>query len=486
MTNLPPIVPPIPQPAPFPYEVCGVLGGAARECAEQTEAPIELAISTGLATAAACVQRLHDVQLRQSPPGKGAPTSLFLVTIGLSGERKTGVNKYMMEPLLDVIDSQMIDYDALLREYEWAKDEYDDEQRKMRKNRAKQPEESKSIALTMERPKEPINPQMMINDFTQEGLMRALGQTPGILLSEDEGGTFLGGHSWGDNQLKVMTFLSSLWGGEARHVARALDGRRSNKNRRASLNLMFQPMVANKLIDDPLAREQGFLARILISHPPSRIGTRLKPRRELFMQNMQYATGYTEKWKTAIRQLASIKPNYSEIDNSIQNTVLRFDEEAWIPLEEYYRTVEEGQRADGDYCEVRSFASKSLEQACRIAAVLQKVDDPAATSIDLDHARSGIVVAEWFLNEISRMTAHTSANSKEFKAQILLDALYESRGHKAFQKKDIYTGIGRREALSINARQSDVLLRLLEELGYVISNGTEYHVSKLYGGPNSA
>jgi len=485
LKKLPPIVPPIPEPEPFPYEVCGVLGGAAKECADQTEAPIELAISTGLATAAACVQRLHDVELRQSPPGKGAPTSLFLVTIGLSGERKTGVNKYMMEPLLDVIDSQMIDYDVMLREYEWAKDQYDDEQSKIRKNRAKNPDESKSIALNMDRPKEPINPQMMINDFTQEGLMRALGQTPSILLSEDEGGTFLGGHSWGDNQLKVMTFLSSLWSGEARHVARALDGRRSNKNRRASLNLMFQPIVAGNLINDTLAREQGFLARILISHPPSRIGTRLRPRGEL-MQNMQYATGDTNKWKTSIRQLASIKPSYSEIDNSIQNTVLCFNEEAWVVLEDYYQTVEIGQRSGGDYFEVRSFASKSLEQACRIAAVLQKVDEPTATSIDLDHAQSGVLVAEWFLNEIRRMTTYTEVNAKEVKAQLLLDALYESRGHDAFKKQDIYTGIGRRKELSINAKQSDVLLRLLEDLGYIISNGAEYHVTEQYGGLHTA
>lgn len=171
---------------------------------------------------------------------------------------------------------------------------------------------------------------------------------------------------------------------------------------------------------------------------------------------------------------------------SNSNTVLCFDEEAWIPLEEYYRTVEEGQRPDGDYCEVRSFASKSLEQACRIAAVLQKVDEPTATGIDLDHAQSGIVVAEWFLNEIRRMTTHTEVNSKEVKAQLLLDALYESRGHQAFKKQDIYTGIGRRKELSINARQSDALLRLLEDLGYIIPNGAEYHVAEQYGGLHTA
>ncbi len=483
MKKLPPLVPPAPKPEPFPHEVCGLLGRAAKECAEITEAPIEFAISAGLATAAACVQRLHDVELRT---GDSTPTSLFLVTVGQSGERKSAVNRKMMKPLLDVIDNQMAEYDDLMRNYDWAKEEYEDEQRKQKKRRAKSPEDSKSIALAMDRPVEPINPQMLINDFTQEGLMRALGTTPAILLSEDEGGAFVGGHSWGENQLKVMTFLSSLWGGEARHVARALDGRRSNKNRRASLNLMFQPMVAGKLIDDQLAREQGFLARILISHPPSKIGTRLRPRRDIFVQNVQCATGDREKWNAAIQQLASRKFSVDEQDNSIKNTVLKFETEAWMPLEGYYRDVEVAQGSDGAYCEVKSFASKSLEQACRIAAVLQKVDNPLADRIDLDHTQAGITVAEWFLKEAKRISANADTNSRPIKAQQLLDAIFESRGHSPFKMQDIYQGVGRRRGLELDAHRSGGLIRLLIDTGYVIQNGKEFQISKQYGDLHTA
>jgi hypothetical protein len=339
----------------------------------------------------------------------------------------------------------------------------------------------------MDQPREPINPQMMINDFTQEGLMRALRQTPAILLSEDEGGSFVGGHSWGENKVKVMTFLSSLWGGEARHVARALDGRSSNSNRRASLNLMFQPKLSSQLVRDGEALDQGFLARILISHPPSRIGTRTKSRNELFVQNVQCADGPLGKWRQSINELASIKPRYRDSDNGIENTVLTFDPEAWVLLEEYYRETEEGQISDGKYSGVRSFASKTLEQACRIAAVLQKVDDPRADTIDLDHAKSGTAVSEWFLNEMMRITSHSTDQSPEYKAQLLLDLLTDEFGREGFKPQDIYHGKGRNKGLELrDSKSTRNTLRLLEQLGYVVENGDEWHVSAAYSGLHTA
>ena len=145
-----------------------------------------------------------------------------------------------------------------------------------------------------------------------------------------------------------------------------------------------------------------------------------------------------------------------------------------------------GQGSDGGYCEVKSFASKSLEQACRIAAVLQKVDNPLADSIDLDHAQAGITVAEWFLKEAKRLSANADTNSRPIKAQQLLDAIFESRGHRPFKMQYIYQGVGRRRGLELDAHRSGGLIRLLIDTGYVIQNGKEFQISKQYGDLHTA
>lgn len=51
------------------------------------------------------------------------------------------------------------------------------------------------------------------------------------------------------------------------------DGSGTYYGRRLTLHLMAQPVVASMLLSDPLAREQGFLARCLVSFPQPTAGT---------------------------------------------------------------------------------------------------------------------------------------------------------------------------------------------------------------------
>ena len=75
---------------PFP------LGSMIDAVAKATETPVELAAMMGLATVAACCQRLFEIS---AAPGYSEPLNLWLVAALESGNRKTAVHQKMTEPL---------------------------------------------------------------------------------------------------------------------------------------------------------------------------------------------------------------------------------------------------------------------------------------------------------------------------------------------------------------------------------------------------
>jgi hypothetical protein len=96
-------------------------------------------------------------------------------------------------------------------------------------------------------------------------------------LFADEGGAFIGGHGMqSEHRLKTVASLSGLWDGSPVSRWRAGDGVSVYRGRRLSAHLMAQPIAAAQLLADPVANGQGFLARFLLTEPPSAIGSRLR------------------------------------------------------------------------------------------------------------------------------------------------------------------------------------------------------------------
>lgn len=58
---------------------------------------------------------------------------------------------------------------------------------------------------------------------------------------------------------------------------------------------------------------------------------------------------------------------------------------------------------------------------------------------------------------------------------------------EGFKPQDIYHGKGRNKALELrDSKSTRSALRLLEQLGYVVQNGNEWHVSAAYSGLHTA
>ncbi len=76
----------LPAADPYPIEALGALEGPARALQAQTQAPIDIAANSVLATGSLACQPHADIDL---PTGEAKPLSLYIVTVASSGERKT-------------------------------------------------------------------------------------------------------------------------------------------------------------------------------------------------------------------------------------------------------------------------------------------------------------------------------------------------------------------------------------------------------------
>jgi hypothetical protein len=265
-------------------------------------------------------------------------------------------------------------------------------------------------------PPAPLSPNLTATEPTLEGLHKlfAAGQ-PSLGIFSDEGAQFLGGHGMSaDNRLKTVAGLSALWGGDAINRTRAGDGAITMHGRRLAAHLMVQPVAARPLLADPVAVGQGFLARFLITEPLSNIGTRLQ-------------RGHAEKSSVAITAMAAHlqtilrtnKPCSLDSPQELTPRQLPLSQGARDLLWQYYEQVEQAQAPGGEFEGVTGFASKSPEQACRIAGVLTVWADLSAPEVTAETMAGAITLAQYYLGEAKRLVEAAEISADTDKAEKL-------------------------------------------------------------------
>jgi len=253
------------------------------------------------------------------------------------------------------------------------------------------------VALGSE-PEPPLKPFLTSTEPTLEGLHKlyAVGQ-PGLGVFSDEGGGFLGGHGMNkENRLRTLAGLSDLWGGEPIKRVRAGDGASTLFGRRLAMHLLVQPIAAQELLADPMAQGQGFLARFLLTQPPSAIGMRLaRPETNTPALDL-FAARLTDV-------LNAPKPIADGTRQELEPRILPLSKTAKDLLWDYYLATEKEQAPGGSLETCTGFASKSPEQACRIAGVLTLWEDLNAPEISGATMANGIALAQYYLSEAKRL-----------------------------------------------------------------------------------
>jgi hypothetical protein len=255
-----------------------ILQPAAEALGRIIQAPEGLIGQSLLAAAAYCVQGHINLWI----DGRVSPTSLYFITIGASGERKSAVDSQAIAPITEKQRGLLAEYRESLNWHRKEKIAFDQIERHAMKGKVVDLQAIKNIrqaaveAAVGEPPEPPLLPNLLAGDPTYEGLVKlfALGQ-PSLGLFSDEGGLLIGGVAMQkETRLRTIAALSKLWDGRPLDRVRSVDGASLLYDRRLSLHLMMQPLVASELFSDPIFVDQGFLSRTLCAWPVSTAGKR--------------------------------------------------------------------------------------------------------------------------------------------------------------------------------------------------------------------
>jgi putative DNA primase/helicase len=459
----------LPPAEPFPVDELGViLGVAARTIHETVKAPLALCCQSVLAAASLAAQAHFDIKL---PWGERKPLSLFFLTVGESGERKSGVDDLVLGAAKVQERADMEAYALEQQAYEtelssWT--QATDAARKAVTSGKKGVATATDVRIAVERcgekPTSPIAPLRFVSDPTVEGLYKLLvtGQ-PSVALFSDEGGLLIGGHALNsDNALKTMARWCKLWDGSPFDRVRAGDGAGVLYGRRMCLHQLAQPDVMTQLLSDRMANGQGLLARCLVAWPESTISTRL-------IDRFEWAGDRAE-----LKRLFAVFKNLLEAERQTDKAKQELDP-IELPLTDEAKelAVAAGNQFEklmahgAELAELRDRTSKALENACRIAGVLSVIEcGLSVRAIERSYLERALILMQWYLVEALRIRGAAAISQSVLDAE-MLSAWLRERGIMQFRSKQILrTGPNQ-------LRNKTRLMAAIEELvtnGYLAEN----------------
>jgi hypothetical protein len=346
----------------FPVATLGPkLGAAAQALATAVQCPNAIAANAVLACAAVTVQGFANVRV----DGRETPLSLYILTIASSGERKTAVDRLATAPIYDHQKLVQAEYNRQMKNYQ---------------------AQIKSLPKNAIEPDAPIDPTVLISDFTTDAMIRNLihgRPSQGIFMSE--GGTFFGGYAMGKEQrLRTSTMLSAVHSGEPISQTR-VTGRHSANSRRLSAHIQAQPEVVRDFVGDEMLQAQGLLQRFLMSEPPSRIGSRLYTRHDISRD---------PAYQAYIAQMNALlaRPLPTDEDGDLIPRTIELSEAAYKLWISAYNDIEQASAPDGFLENYQAYASKLPEQILRIAGVICLFEEPDAIEVSETIMRGAITL----------------------------------------------------------------------------------------------
>lgn len=407
-----PLIRPLPPAPPFPVDALGaLLSKTAMKIHDAVKAPVAICGQSILAAATLAVQPIADIEL----DGRVIPISNFFMTLGESGERKTAVDQWALRAHKTHELQQKEVYDKAEKDYHQAKRIYEEKRKSItRKRSATQAQIEKELKALGPEPEPPLQPYILVNDPTIEGLMKLLqfGQ-PSVGLFSDEGGRFIGSYSMNsEHTVQSISTLSNLWDGSPVDRIRGGDGFSKLYGRRLSSHLMVQPRIAGILIGNQTAQEQGILARFLISFPSSTAGSRSYESKDL--SSDPDLIKYYSRIRRCLESPLKLAEN-SRNELRPKKIQLSADaKELWIT---FHNAIENELSPRGKYAVIKAFASKAAEHALRLAAVLTLIEEPDAAEIPAERIDSATLLVDYYLEESLRLCGIGSSSPLDIQYQ---------------------------------------------------------------------
>lgn len=463
----------------FPLDALGdILGGAARQLAYHVQTGNGLAGQAVLAAASLVVQ--SHINVKRGVIGN-SPISLFCLSIAESGDRKSTLDRLAIAPIREYEREEQAKLVAEMKQYTTALDAWEMQKQSVL-NCSKTPkkamtdEDREKLAkklsdLEEQKPQEPPRPNLTFSEPTAEGIWHHFIQgKPSAGLFSDEGISFFGGHGMSaEAKGRMIYILSKFWDGDPITRTRGSQGESGALiGRRLSTHLMVQPIIANRVLSDPLLQGQGFLARFLICCEKSIAGTRFLHERDI-NKSIEHDPLIARYWKC----LSGLLKKQISIDfktGGLDLTIMNISEDAlrsWIALHD---GIEKEIAPGGAYECIKAFASKAAEHAARITAILAFIEDNEHPTVE--HVERAAKIISYYLESMLVYVQNTTQEMDDFLAGDLLAWMKEHGG--ALSSSDFQ----KLSPVSIRpAKKARRLLKYLVDQGYL--HITQYGRNKM-------
>ncbi|CAN0620162.1 DUF3987 domain-containing protein [Burkholderia multivorans] len=376
---------------------------AVEEVCAFVQAPLPLVASTAISALSLAIQAHVDVKRAERLSG---PVGLFMLTIADSGERKSTCDGFFTRAIREYELEQVEDSKPILRDYQADIAAWEAKHNGLKekiKAVAKGGKQSTSVLedelrdLERAKPELPKVPRLMYADVTPEALAFSLHkQWPSGGVVSAEAGIVFGSHGMGaDSVMRNLATLNQLWDGNTLTIDRRTSDSYTVRGARLTVALQVQEATIRSFFEKSgtLARGTGFLARFLIAWPQSTQGYR--PFKEA-PEHWSHMEAFNQRIAEILRQ--SIPMDGNGILVPLMLTLSPEAKDAWI---EFHDAVEERLRAGGELHEVRDVASKSADNAARLAALFH-VFSGATGPIGVDSFESAASIVAWHLSEAKR------------------------------------------------------------------------------------
>lgn len=243
--------------------------------------------------------------------------------------------------------------------------------------------------------KRPLRPKRTIvryRDATPEAWIRGLRECSSAGLVSDEGAQIVLGR--GAGQLPIM---NEIWGGGDVVVHRQESECFTVRGARLTFFVMLQEKSFQKFLSTKgeLARDNGLLARCLITYPPSTQGTR---------ENWSIEEPKWPQLEAFQKRIGEIleMAQWSESASDFKKPVLELSPDAKALWVAFANHVESNIRPGGLYADVRDAASKTAENAGRLAALFHFMEGRKG-DIQRDSIDQACQICDWYLGEFKRI-----------------------------------------------------------------------------------
>lgn len=241
-----------------------------------------------------------------------------------------------------------------------------------------------------------------------------------------------------DKMMGTLGHISKIWDGDSISQLRVSRDTPPVTDQRMALHLMGQEVIFGPLLSNELAREQGFLARILLVEAEPLAGTRKVGHSYTLKEKADIEAMQDHVYDLLVsRPVAMLQGER----NKLAPYSLTLSSEAVQVFREFETKVESAQAKGQKYELIKGWASKACEQALRLAGIFTVIENAEnEREIGIQTMIRGVTLAQFYVNEYRRLVASAIAQPEITKAQALLSWILEKRGPQIYRADIIQNG----------------------------------------------